>query len=207
MKEGKITIWLLSLWVVAGFLIVLLARPLHDALWIMAPAVFYLWLLIGVILAGISAIHGFKRRDNTAKIAAAGFVCFGLIVIFQGSYISAIGQDLVINYRLNSHISQYEQVIADAKAGHLTDGYGEGHGVRYHIDEGPPLRVAFPQPGGFLDNWEGIIYDPTGQVLKAQGRTGPDKLLSAPSEIVELFGGNLVSCTPLSGHYYRCVFT
>ena len=71
----------------------------------------------------------------------------------------------------------------------------------YEVDPGPPIRIAFPQPGGILDNWEAVIYDPTGKVLQAQG------LEATPPEISALFGGTLVQCEPIQESYYRCWFT
>ena len=42
-------------------------------------------------------------------------------------------------------------------------------GVQFQVDAGPPRRVAFLQPGSILDNWEGVVYDPSGRVATATG--------------------------------------
>jgi hypothetical protein len=40
------------------------------------------------------------------------------------------------------------------------------------IDEDPPVRVAFVWYE-ILDNWTGIVYDPTGAVLTKKGPSKP----------------------------------
>ena len=40
--------------------------------------------------------------------------------------------------------------------------------LRYVVDDGPPVRVAFPK-GGLIDNWWGVIYDPSDAVAEAKG--------------------------------------
>jgi hypothetical protein len=78
-----------------------------------------------------------------------------------------------------------------------------------HIEPGPPLRVAFVQPGSLLDNWTGIVYDPTGEVLKANEIKRDGSNLSEPGfrQVRELFGGDLIWAEPLGAHWYRCGFT
>jgi hypothetical protein len=75
----------------------------------------------------------------------------------------------------------------------------QAHDIEYIVDVGPPIRLAFPKDG-IIDNWRGVVYDPTDVVARAQG-------FSAPAEITALFGGDLVSCRHLYRHYYFCGFT
>ncbi len=62
------------------------------------------------------------------------------------------------------------------------------------LDLGPPLRVAFVW-GGFLDNWDGVIYDPsdTVQLEKTKDR--------------RIFGSDLFAVKNIEGHWYFCWFT
>jgi hypothetical protein len=60
------------------------------------------------------------------------------------------------------------------------------------VDQGPPVRVAFVW-GGILDNWQGIVYDPTGVVLTEKGHL--------------LFGGDLIHARHLWKDWYYCAFT
>lgn len=79
------------------------------------------------------------------------------------------------------------------------------YGVGLNVDRGPPLRVAF-NPEGMLDNWSGIVFDPTGEVMQADGFDASGRF-RAPDRITKLFGGDLVSCRRLWGDYYDCSFT
>lgn len=67
------------------------------------------------------------------------------------------------------------------------------------------MRVAFMTMPGFIDNWTGVVHDPTHRVALARGfsETG----FSAPRDVQELFGGDIVSCSRLIGAYYECSFT
>ncbi len=78
-----------------------------------------------------------------------------------------------------------------------------------HIEPGPPLRVAFVQPGSLLDNWEAIVYDPSGEVLKAREFNSDLSNFGDPAlqHVKKLFGGDMRSARPLGGHWYWCTFT
>jgi hypothetical protein len=54
------------------------------------------------------------------------------------------------------------------------------------------VKVAFPWDG-LIDNWFGIVYDPSGSVFRVEDRS--------------VFGGDLVACTHVAGPYYFCSFT
>lgn len=104
--------------------------------------------------------------------------------------------------------SSYETIIAQNGLGAGGDRLlqtGTANGVDFEIDAGPPVRIAF-EPDGFLDNWSGIVYDPTGAVMLAKG-FDRDGNFHAPERITKLFGGDLVSCRHFFDHYYRCNFT
>ena len=112
--------------------------------------------------------------------------------------------------RLMVNRTQYETIIAKARRGERSpirnSAFEEDGGVEYIVDPGPPVRVAF-NPAGLLDNWSGIIFDPSGVVMRADGfdpRTGE---FAAPDEVTKLFGGDLVTCRWLWGDYYDCSFT
>jgi hypothetical protein len=77
-----------------------------------------------------------------------------------------------------------------------------------YVELGPPLRVAFSE-GGLLDNWHGIVYDPTALVLKANllKRDYSNRHDPAMKEVQGLFGGMMIRAVPLGGPWYRCYFT
>jgi hypothetical protein len=67
------------------------------------------------------------------------------------------------------------------------------------------VRVAFLL-GGIIDNWTGVVYDPTGEVLKVNGfELFGDEWREA--KVTQLFGGDMTSARHLKGHWYLCTFT
>jgi len=73
---------------------------------------------------------------------------------------------------------------------------------RIAVDEsGGVLRIAFVTHPGVVDNWAGIIHDPSGEVALARS------MGMAPPHIRELFGGDIVACRHLLDDYFRCSFT
>ena len=107
--------------------------------------------------------------------------------------------------RLAANQSRYQAIITKAQVDQKPASFEEYRGVTYSVDLGPPIRVAF-NPAGMLDNWSGIVFDPTGDVMKADGFDAQGKFF-APDRITRLFGGDLVSCRHLWGDYYSCSFT
>lgn len=101
---------------------------------------------------------------------------------------------------------RFEEIIAKEKVAPSADGRGEFKGVSYWTDPGPPVRVAF-FPEGLLDNWTALIYDPTGEMMQADGFDPITGKFRAPDRVTRLFGGDLVWCRPVWGDYYECGFT
>lgn len=79
--------------------------------------------------------------------------------------------------------------------------------LRMQVDDGEPLRVAFPWGTGLVDNWRAIVHDPTGVVLRAEDAWEADADDPEVRLARDLFGGHLVRCVHLSGPFYYCVFT
>lgn len=207
MRNGKWTVWALFTWFLSGVLLAFFNRPFEDKLWVLTGVVYLAFVLAGIVLLGAASVSTYRKRSVFAFSAIVGFLLFGSILFFASPSISSAGDDLVVRYRFRRNAAEYDRIVAQARDGALAAPQGEMNGVHYVIDNGPPIRVAFPQPGGLLDNWEGIVYDPTGEVLKARGWAVDGTTFSAPSEIVGLFGGDIVTCSHLNGNYYRCRFT
>ena len=102
--------------------------------------------------------------------------------------------------------AKYRAIIGQARMQQNDSGYLTDHGITYLIDSGPPVRVAF-NPGGLLDNWTAILYDPSGLVMQANGFDRKTGRVAAPDGVTKVFGGDLIGCDPLWGDYYRCSFT
>lgn len=107
--------------------------------------------------------------------------------------------------RLALEHDRYEAIVAEYSASPRSEWFAERYGITFSVDPGPPVRVAF-NPGGFLDNWSGIVHDPSGEVRLADGFDEQGRF-RAPDRITRIFEGDLVSCRWLWGDYYTCSFT
>lgn len=77
------------------------------------------------------------------------------------------------------------------------------------IVEDKSLPMLVFQWDGLLDNWNGICYDPTGLVMKANDLKDDWSNRNDPelTRATSLFGGTLYRVRPLYDHWYFCVFT
>lgn len=106
----------------------------------------------------------------------------------------------------------YDRIVTHAWSGAYLDDpvprRGAEAGYQFTIDYGPPVRVGFIW-GKLADNWNGVVWDPTGIVKTARGWRERDGRghLTASAEAQKLFGGDLIRCRRLIDHYYRCGFT
>lgn len=179
-----------------GFLLFILALPVTGSI-----------VFIGAL---VLVVHGFRwfaefdtRRQRIVAIlvgpATAGIVGVAFLpVLWAGGWTGDLS-------RLAANHADYEAIIAEARQSHQDAWFAESRGITYIVDRGPPLRVAF-NPAGFLDNWSGIVFDPTGEVMLADGFDERGKF-AAPDRITKIFGGDLVQCRHLWGDYYTCSFT
>jgi len=136
---------------------------------------------------------------GASPLLAVATLALSLPVLRVGSYTGNLVR-LLVNY------SHYERVVAKAKHSRKPAWFEEDDGVTYSTDLGPPVRVAF-NPAGMLDNWSGIIYDPTGDVMLARGFDGKTGKFYAPHRVTKLFSGDLMGCSHLWRFYYVCSFT
>lgn len=184
-----------------GFLLFILGAPL---------------LIGGVAIGGIIySVRGVKlaRQPFLAKqrltdALAAPVMLLATILLAWPSL--AAGSFSGTWTRLMVNRDHYETIIAKARRGErsssASSAFEEVGGVEYIVDSGPPVRVAF-NPEGMLDNWSGIIFDPSGDVMRADGFDARTGKFLAPNEVTKLFGGDLVRCRRLWGDYYDCSFT
>jgi len=111
-----------------------------------------------------------------------------LLIWFPGQGWLGLQRAVGTHAWLLRHESGYEQWILDHQRGAAEPG------PRYEQPRGGVPRVAFPMGAGVLDNWQAIVHDPSGQVLRLEQSRG-------------WFGGDLVVARPLWGDWYWCVFT
>jgi hypothetical protein len=189
---------LIAVWALLALLLDLLWIDLYDRFWVIAfvlPAT--LWLGIAG-LAGSIAVRAFRDRAWAAPmILLAALASVGTLQGLAGERIGLLA-------RFHTLRPRYRAIVADIQAGRVPPG-----GTRYLIEQGIPLRVAFPWPGGITDNWCGVVYDPSGLVLKARLFRPDLSNFGDPAlrQVRSLFGGDLRSCEPLGGHWYFCCFT
>lgn len=138
-----------------------------------------------------------------AGLAAPTMLTASVLIALPSSWAGGWLGDLT---RLLVNFPHYERIIAQARKNPKPAWFANDGGVIYSVDVGPPVRVAF-NPGGFLDNWSGTIFDPTGDVMLADGFDARTGKFVAPDRITKLFNGDLVGCRHLWGDYYTCSFT
>ncbi len=183
------------------------------------PGLGFLLFILGVPLLAIALLSGtiacvvfaWRNRGDfetwnyravalaTAPILTIVTVSLALPTLWVGSYTGDMSRLLIEH-------DEYEAIIAEVRANPEQAWFEESRGVTYSVDLGPPIRLAF-NPAGLLDNWSGIIYDPTGEMMLADGFDPETGRFRAPDRITKLFGGDLVGCRHLWSDYYTCSFT
>jgi hypothetical protein len=180
-----------------GFLLFILGVP-AALVTLMVGAI--LWLFRG---AKLPLPTGRIRERALAVIIApvllAGTLMAALPLLKTGSFVGSFT-------RLMVNRGHYEKIISKARKARQPAWFEDDNGVTYSTDLGPPVRIAF-NPAGMLDNWSGIIYDPTGDVMLAKGFDPKTGKFFAPDRVTKLFNGDLVGCRQLWGDYYDCSFT
>nr|WP_167956134.1 hypothetical protein [Sphingomonas jejuensis] len=180
-----------------GFLLFILAIPIMPLV---------LLLGFGVALArGLGHARALDRMRDRAIVILAPAVLLALTITVAWPMLYA-GRVSGTFARLILNREHYAEIIAKVQRHPTPANHEEDGGVTYSVDVGPPVRVAF-NPAGFLDNWSGIIFDPTGIVMEARGFDPVTGDFHAPDHVTKLFGGDLVGCRHLMGHYYACSFT
>lgn len=84
----------------------------------------------------------------------------------------------------------YDAAVLEASQGHIPQCVTA---KTCNYQRGSNANLAFPWEG-ILDNWIGVIHDPSGGVMDADSAKG-------------IFGGDLLGCEHLDGPYYLCSFT
>ena len=173
------------------------------------PAVALL-LLVCIVRYGLRGIRLAKAMGPGARLRFVAWLApLSLLLPVAGALHLMWSGGFVGDWsRLMVNRAEYERIIAAVRANPGDPDQGHrmsAKGITYVVDIGPPVRVAF-NPEGLLDNWSGIVFDPTGDVMLADG-FDENGVFAAPERITRLFGGDLVSCRRLSGDFYQCGFT
>lgn len=207
-QSGRFFLLLLAIPLVLGFTFVwmsmlgfILSILIFPAMLIALALGAFLYTRDGIGLALRPGPVAQRAFVAVAAPAVAGATLFLSLTVFAGGAQAATAARLLIYQRT------YEAIIAEVRAGrHREGGHLEAHGVEFIVDQGAPIRLAF-EPEGLFDNRSGIVFDPTGAVMQADGFDPETGEFAAPDEITKLFDGDLVKCRWLWGDYYSCSFT
>ncbi len=193
-------------WLGIGLALALLAQVLLETLWILAGVPVFVWAIFGLILLGLALWRArqVEQRRNHLRLGIA--VLLGLLLFLPAA---RIGRFFTPKIRFVVQHAAYDAIVARESAVPSTEGFHDSGAIRYVVDLGPPLRIAFIWPGGLIDNWCGAIYDPSGVVMRSSDFDGEWATWhdQVPTSVIELFGGDLVHCEELAAPYYHCCFT
>lgn len=164
--------------------------------------------LFGIIATVAGLRLAFRSKSDRRRAWIAGATAPLALLCVVGLALPAIwaGDAATDWFRLFYNRSAYERIIADEQSSSDNRDHLTANGIEYRVDRGPPIRIAF-HPDGFLDNWSGIVFDPTRRVASAQGWGKFAGDYAVDPDLKSLFGGDLVSCTHMKGDYFRCSFT
>ena len=168
---------------------------------------------IGNAVVGASQLwHALGGRTGqaarlSATVAVSVAVLGSIIVVIPALRLGTWLGDETLLIAYHSHYRAIISAVQRSTPDQPVNGTWHHDGaVTYVVDAGEPRRVAF-EPAGMLDNWSGIVWDPSHEVMKANGfdpRTGRFRALE---RVTKLFGGDLVGCRRLGGDWFECTFT
>lgn len=154
------------------------------------PYLFWLVLLLcGFILLIISLVISFRKKSfRSLSIYTLPI----LIVCAIGLLTSMFSYDIFLSFRMSS----YEEIVQKVTSGELSkSSVFNGIGFEKENTRNDILRVAFPNGTGVIDNWCGLVWDPSGLI----GTVNKDS--------VGLFGGDLIGVRHKGGYWYVACFT
>lgn len=190
-----------SAWIAVLLLRCLFSHEVAAALWVLD--LFLVWGLglWGAGLAIFLLVKGFRMSQGWRHRVVAG-ACLGLSA---GLVFTPYPDRLGTYFKFYRNLETYQVMVEQIVEGSLAE---DASLPSYHIDEGPPVRVAFPW-GGIIDNWVGIVYDPSGEVERANAFKKDWSNWGDPElkHVKRLFGGDLRGARQLKKHWYYCSFT
>jgi hypothetical protein len=182
----------------------------HDLiinLWILVWAIDAVIIGLGLISVIQLIIILRKKRNLSAAILLCALLAIGGI-----SYGTDLIKDLGLRLRFQRLKPAYSEIIEKLSSGKIP---GEGNylGTRYESETDPVFRVSFSW-AGIVDNWYGIIYDPSDKIMRVNESDpfksrdpGSPKVDKELEKIRMVFGGLLYKAERLGDHWYLCWFT
>ncbi len=183
----------------------------HDliiSLWILVWAIDAIIIGLGLISVIQLIIILRKKRNRFAAVLLCALLAIGGI-----SYGTDLIKDLGLRLRFHRLKPAYSEIVEKINSGEMTE-KGTHLGISYKSETDPVFRASFSW-AGMIDNWYGIIYDPSGKIMRVNE---PDPRFQSqdPStakvdeelrKIRMIFGGVLYKAEKLSNHWYLCWFT
>lgn len=193
-------------WLGIGLALALFAQVLVESLWILSAVPVLVWAVSGLILLVLALWRGRQVEQRRSHLWLGIAVLLGLLLFLPAA---RFGSYVTPRIRFVVQRATYEAIVARASSVPPTRGLHDSGGIRYVVDLGPPLRIAFIWPGGLIDNWCGAVHDPSGVVMRSSAFDGEWATWhdQVPTSVIELFGGDLVHCEVLAAPYYHCCFT
>jgi hypothetical protein len=151
-----------------------------------------------LLTATIAMLLMVRHQGVTGRAAAMAVAIVGLFLY---------GSHLARQVRFHVLKSGYQAIVQEAEGG-LTEAQRiELRRSGFLVDNGTPVRVAFPWIG-IADNWCGVVFDPTDELSRFCGGAGQHAsgFLRDP-DLRRLFGGDMVRCERLENGWYFCWFT
>lgn len=195
--------------------------PLTCTLLVLLRSVFHhdltinLWILIWAVDAFIfclAAISIFQLiiAIRKKRHPRSGILLAALIVSGSVSYGTDILKDLGLQLRFYRFQKEYSEIVAELQSGSIAR-TGEHLGIAYTSENEPDFRVAFSW-AGIIDNWYGVIYDPSGKIMHYNKSDPPlSGHLPITDEELEkismIFGGVIYKAEHLGGNWYLGWFT
>jgi len=162
----------------AGFIIIFLV-PLYVIAYILMSI-------------GIANVLYCYRSTITLKSGVIAISFLFLVLIWQ-SY--SIGYKV----KLYSFMPLCERAINEINNGSVDISFKyRGEIIEPNIESHEPLRVVFMFLPGVVDNWVGLVYDSSGEVMKIN---------YGDNSYRGLFGGDMTGCKEVKKNWYLCSFT
>lgn len=149
-------------------------------------SVFVIFAVVFAGLAGLAVSALAIKRQRSRRATVAVMIILGLWCVWLYAPVRDIG--LWVRFAIEE--SRYVQALDALAQGREPSCTAD---KLCEFDAGPPARAAFSW-GGVVDNWVGVVIDPSDDIMNHERNRGA-------------FGGKLVGCRPIRGHFYLCSFT
>ena len=154
------------------------------------------------------------NRHPMTIVSLVGLLSVGVI-----SYGTNFTTDLGDKLRFNRYKKEYVEIIDKIKLNEIS-AKGKFEGVNYDSETNKVTRVSFSW-GGIIDNWKGIVYDPTNELSKIAENNGihinyikgkplsptEKQYIKETTELKMLFGGVIYKVEKMTDNWYLCWFT